>query len=165
MFTYAQVNSIDLWTWVARHQFVIFHSIHSNETMLVETNVNFPLLNFRLSARNKITNSTIKQVCLTLGWSSVVVVGPPLAKMFSLAEQNWVAWQKRNWQFGRKELESIRVQKQNMASIPLSSIFYQFFCQVCQFSAIFVWFLPYICLFFFHFCLFLSHHSAIFAQC
>ena len=34
-------------------------SHHSNETKLVETNTNFPLLNFRLSARNS-TNSTVK---------------------------------------------------------------------------------------------------------
>ena len=46
-------------------------------------------------------------------------LGPPPAKIFSLAEQNWVAWQKRNWQFGRKELEKLKNQKQNLASSPL----------------------------------------------
>ena len=35
-------------------------------------------------------------------------LGPPGKNIF-LAEQKWVAWQKRNWQFGRKELESLKV--------------------------------------------------------
>ena len=88
----------------------------------------------------------------------------PLAKIFSLAEQKWVAWQKRNWQFGRKELESLKVQKQNMASIPLflhilSSFLPSLyvFSHFCLVSAIY---LP----IFLQFCLFLSHHSAIFEQ-
>ena len=67
---------------------------------------------------------------------------------------------------GRKELESLKVQKQISQHSPFPPYFVNFFAkfEVCLFSAIFVWVLPYICLLFFHFCLFSCHHQAIFAQ-
>ena len=52
-------------------------------------------------------------------WGGAGGSWPHLAKIFTLAEQNLVSWQKGNWQFVRKEWESLKVQKQNMASIPL----------------------------------------------
>ena len=47
----------------------------------------------------------------------------------SLAEKSWKVYKTRN---------------RTLPAVPFSSIFCPFFCQVCLFSAIFVWFLPYL---------------------
>ena len=125
---------------------------------------------------NLLDGANINLACLLI-FREVKVIGVPGGGGAGLGPwpppwQNYLAWQNRNGWLGRNEIDSLaekkkrkslKVQKQNMASIPLFLHILAIFLPILSVFSPFVWFLPYICPFFFHFCPFSSHYLAIFS--